>query len=412
MTPRRSGTLLRTIGGIAIASLPTARVGEGVRIISRARSVAGRVATVESGRAAIVPFAPLEGAAVGDRVESAPDALESVLGFGLFGRAIDSGGLALDGGAPIRGTRATVKAHTPFPAERRPIDTALWTGVRAIDGLLSFGRGARVGFFGAPGTGKSSLLESIAAAASVDTVIIALIGERGREAEAWLQRLDRRTTVVCATADRSAGERVRAAEIAIAQACFLRERGLHVVLIVDSLARYAGALRERAVALGEPVGRAGFPPTVWAEIGGFLESAGNCVSGSVTLLATILVDGDEERDPVCVNARAALDGHITLSQALANAGRFPAIDVLASASRTFGAVADVAHRADAAIVRRALAQLAASEDLRAAGVVDRDDPETSRLAQAERALERFLRQTEPQSGVATRAALRELALML
>ena len=412
MTPRRSGTLLRTIGGIAIASLPTARVGEGIRIISRARSIAGRIATVESGRVAIVPFVPLNDVAVGDRVESAPDALESVLGSGLLGRAIDAGGLALDGGGPIRGTRARVTSHPPIPAERRPIDTVLWTGVRAIDGLLSFGRGARVGFFGAPGTGKSSLLEGIAAAAGVDVVVIALIGERGREAQAWLQRLDRRTTVVCATIDRSAGERVRAAEIALAQACFLRERGLHVLLILDSLARYAGALRERAVALGEPIGRAGYPPTVWAEIGGFLESAGNCVGGSVTLLATILVDGDEERDPVCVNARAALDGHIMLSQALAHAGRFPAIDVLASASRTFGAVADAAHRADAAAVRRALARLAASQDLRAAGVVDRDDPETSRQAQVERALDAFLRQTEPQSGASTREALRELARML
>jgi type III secretion protein N (ATPase) len=256
------------------------------------------------------------------------------------------------------------------------------------------------------------LLESIAAGARVDAVVVALIGERGREAEAWLHRIDRRTTIVCATADRSAGERVRAAEIAMAQACFVRERGLHALLIFDSLARYAAALRERAVALGEPVGGGGYPPTVWAEMSRFLESAGNCERGSVTVLATILVDGDEERDPVCVNARAALDGHVALSPSLARAGRFPAIDVLASTSRLLGAVVDEGHRADAATVRLALARIAASEDLRLAGMGARDDPELARLAETERALDAFLRQSEPQPAAATRAALRDLAAMM
>ncbi len=407
------GSIVRTIGDVAIASLPAGRVGDGVSIVSRSRRViGGRIAAVERGRVAIVPFGSLVGIAVGDRVESTPDALDCVLGFGLLGRAIDPSGRALDGGGTICGTRVRVAPTVSSPAQRQSIDAIAWTGIRAIDGLLAFGRGARIGIFGAPGTGKTSLLEMLAAGRCFDAVVIGLVGERGREAEAWLRRIDRRSTVICATADRSAAERVRSAEVTMAQACSLRERGFHVLLILDSLARYAAALRERASALGEPPGRGGYPASVWSEFGRFLESAGNYAHGSVTLVATVLVDGDEERDPVCVNARAALDGHLTLSPSLARAGRFPAIDVLASTSRTMCAVVDARHRDSAAAVRGGLARLAATEDFRAAGLSDRDDPEFARTAEVERALEAFLRQGDLERPDATRAALHGLAALM
>ena len=410
MNARGIGAVIRTIGEIAIASLAGARIGDGVRIVARSqRAIGGRVAAVERGRVAIVPFAPLLGVAAGDRVENAPDALECVLGFGLLGRAVDAEGRPLDGDSPIAGTRTRVNASAPPPACRRPVETIAWTGIRAIDALLTVGRGARIGIFGAPGTGKTALLQSLAGDGDADAVVVGLVGERGREAEAWLRRIDRRSTLICATADRSAAERVRAADVAMAHACFMRERGLHVLLILDSLARYAAALRERASALGEPAGRGGYPASVWSEFGRFLESGGNATRGSVTLMATVLVDGDEERDPVCGNARAALDGHLTLSPSLARAGHFPAIDVLASTSRTMACVVDAQHLADARAVRRALAQLAATAELRAAGFGERDDPDFARLADLERALEAFLRQDEPERAAATRAKLRGLA---
>lgn len=411
MIARGAGAVLRTIGEIAIASLPGCRIGDGVRIVVRSRrTIGGRVAAVERGRVAIVPFAPLLGVAAGDRVETAPEALDCVLGFGLLGRSVDAAGNALDRRSTIGGTRVRVASPAPAPAGRRPIEAIAWTGIRALDGLLTIGRGARIGIFGAPGTGKTSLLESIARGSAADAVVIGLVGERGREAEKWLRRIDRRSTLVCATADRSAAERVRAAELAMAHACFMRERGLDVLLILDSLARYATALRERASALGEPAGRGGYAPSVWSEFSRFLEAAGNAERGSVTLVATVLVDGDEERDPVCVNSRAALDGHVTISPALARAGRFPAIDVLGSASRTMAAVADAEHLTDARAVRQALAQLAATEELRAAGLGDRDDPEFGRLVAIEQALEVFLRQDDgPADPAATLAALRGLA---
>jgi len=406
---RGVGAVLRTIGEITIASLPGARVGDGVRIVARSRRpIGGRIAAVERGRVAIVPFAPLMGVAVGDRVEAAPEALDCVLGFGLLGRAVDAAGSALDRGTPIVGSRARVTSPAPLLAGRRPVDAIAWTGIRALDGLLTIGRGARVGIFGAPGTGKTSLLETLARGSDADAVVVGLVGERGREAEMWLRRIERRSTLVCATADRSAAERVRAAELAMAHACFLRERGFDVLLILDSLARYAAALRERASALGEPAGRGGYPSSLWSEFSRFLESAGNAARGSVTLVATVLVDGDEERDPVCVNARAALDGHVMLSAALARAGRFPAIDVPASASRTMASVVDSEHLADAQTVRRALAGLASTEEIRTAGLVDRDDPEWTRLAEIERALETFLRQDNPADPATTRAELRGL----
>ncbi len=404
------GSVVRAFGPTAIAALPRTCVGDGVRIVRRDGSaLAGRVATVARNRAAIVPFGSLDGVAAGDRVEFAPDVLSSVLGFGLLGRAIDQASRPLDGGRPIRGSVYRVAATVPQPLERRPIGEIFVTGIRAIDAMLTIGRGARVGLFGVPGTGKTTLLERLVEGASADVVVVALVGERGREARRWIERLTGNLTIICATADRSPAERIRAAEIALAQANSLRERGMHVLLLVDSLARYAGALRERANALGEPVGRGGYPPSVWSEFGRYLEAGGNSRTGSITLVASVLADGDDERDPVCVAARAALDGHVVLSAALARAGRFPSIDVVASVSRTMDAVIDDAHRAEATIVREALALLAATEDVRAAGFGGAANPSLARALSAGAELERFFRQTEPVPFALTRAELAALA---
>jgi type III secretion protein N (ATPase) len=409
---RGAGCVVRTLGETVLAALPGARIGDGVYVRAASGAlVAGRVAAVERARVSIAPFGALHGVAVGDRVEVAPDALCCVLGYGALGRALDAAGAALEGRGAVRGLRAPlVRAAAPPPRERLPIDTPFYTGIRAIDGLLTLGRGARVGIFGAPGAGKTTLLETIAASAQGDAVVLGLVGERGREAQAWLERVDRRTTVVCATSDRSAAERVRAAEVALAQADALRRRGLHVVLVLDSLARYAAALREERVALGEPVGRGGYPPGVWAELARFLEGAGNAAPGSITLLATVLSDGDE-RDPLSDAARSLLDGHIALSNELARAGHHPAIDVLASASRTMNAVAGTHQRLDAEAFRAALALLHETKDARALGLAA-DGPELERAAAAEPAMLTFLRQREPSSPCDTLRSLRSVGALL
>jgi type III secretion protein N (ATPase) len=314
----------------------------------------------------------------------------AMLGTAAFGRALDANANPLDGLPPVDGVRVRLGAAAVPPSKRCAIAQPLWTGVRCIDALLTLGRGARIGIFGAPGAGKSMLLEAIVRGTRADAVAIGLIGERGREAAHWIAARDERTTVVCATSDRPANERIRAAEILFAHAEALAARGLHVLVVLDSFARYANALRETLVSRGESVGRGGYPPSVFARTAQLVERAGAFACGSITLIATVLNDGDD-RDPVSENARSLLDGHLQLSLQLAHAGRFPAIDVLASASRTMVSVAGPDHLRSAAGVRAALALLARSEDARSLGF-EPADPATAAAVAAEQALEALLRQ--------------------
>ncbi|HEY2554184.1 MAG TPA: EscN/YscN/HrcN family type III secretion system ATPase [Candidatus Cybelea sp.] len=312
------------------------------------------------------------------------------LGTCALGRAIDAAGRPLDDGPPLCGRAVSIELRPPRPAERAPVVTPMWTGVRVVDGLLTIGCGARIGIFGAPGAGKTTLLEAFVNGCAADAVVVALVGERGREAQQWIARLDERTTLVCATSDRPARERFDAGVVAVAQARVLRERGLSVLLVLDSLARVAAALREIAVASGESSGRGGYPPSVFAELARVVEVAGVLAEGSVTLIATVLNDGDD-RDPVSDGARSLLDGHIALSSALAQAGRFPAVDVLASTSRTMEMVADGTHLHAARTVRRAIAVLERVKDARSLGL-ESHEPAVRAAVAAEDRLEDFLRQ--------------------
>lgn len=313
-----------------------------------------------------------------------------MLGTAALGRALDGAGTPLDGRPAVDGIFVPVDVPAPLPSERHAIGEPLWTGIRCIDALLTIGRGARIGIFGAPGAGKSTLLETIVRGALVDAVVIGLIGERGREAQSWIAARDERTTVICATSDRAASERVRAADLVMAHASALARRGLHVLIVLDSLARYAQALRELAVCSGESVGRGGYPPSVFARMAQLVERAGAFAEGSITLVATVLNDGDDH-DPVSECARALLDGHIQLSPALANAGRFPAIDVLRSASRTAHAVVSPAHLQAAGALRGALGRLEHCSDARSLGIEPTDAATRAAIA-GEDAIEGLLRQ--------------------
>lgn len=312
------------------------------------------------------------------------------LGTCAFGRAIDAHGFPLDGGEALCGRSIAPDLRAPQPRERAPVNAPLWTGIRVIDAILTIGRGSRVGIFGSPGAGKTTFVESIVDGAAVDAVVIALVGERGREAQLWIERLDRRTTIVCATGDRTARERAGAARLAFAQAAALRARGLHVLLVLDSLARFAAAVREIGIAGGEIAGRGGYPPSVFAAMAGLLEVAGALREGSITVVATIIHDGDE-RDPVSEAARSLLDGHVALTARLAQAGRFPAVDVPASASRTMQAVASETHLRAASLVRQAIVTLDRVDDARALGIAPEGRFVRAAIA-AESRLEAFLRQ--------------------
>ncbi len=333
------------------------------------------------------------------------------LGTCALGRAIDATGGPLDHGPLLRGRNVPLELRSPRPNDRVQISTPLWTRIRVVDGLLTIGRGARVGIFGAPGAGKTTLIESIARGCEADAIVVALVGERGREAQRWIERRDDRTTVVCATSDRPALERVTAAQVAVVHAGALRERGLHVLLVLDSLARFAAAAREIATAAGESVGRGGYPPSVFAQMARLVEVAGALDHGSITLVATVINDGDD-RDPVSEAARSLLDGHIALSTRLAQAGRFPAVDVPASASRTMEAVADRSHVQAAQRVRQALALLDRIDDARTLGIEPAERAARIAIA-AESRLEAFLRQGRAASGHgATLTGLMQLGTLL
>ncbi len=389
MIGRPTGTLVAIRGGLAEAELPFARAGDGVRICARGAQIAARVTALHGARAVLAPFGALEGAAAGDRVECDPAVLAVPSGTALLGRAVDAAGAPLDGGPPPRSHRCRAQPALHALAQRRPCDAICWTGVRAIDGPLAIGRGARIGVFGPPGAGKSTLLDAVLRGTEADAVVVGLVGERGREAERRLAQLDRRTTIVCATSDRAAAERVRAAETAFAQADALRARGLHVLLVLDSLARVCAAARELALAAGEPAARGGYPAGVFALLARLLERAGAFGSGSVTLVATVLSDGPDEHDPVSEAARAALDGHLVLSERLVRRGRFPAIDVARSTSRTFAEVANAEHRSAARVLRAAVAALDDSAEARALGLPV-EDPFLVRCVAAESRIARFL----------------------
>jgi FliI/YscN family ATPase len=394
------------------AALLGARTGDGVTIDVAGRgAIPARVVAVERGRTLLAPAGDADGVSVGDLVVRDAFALAAVLGSGLLGRAVDAGGAPLDAAVPPAGRRRPLAVPAPAPKERAPVAEPFWTGIRAIDGPLAFGRGARVGLFGGAGTGKSRLLEALVRGSSADATVVALIGERGREAERWLRCIDARTTVICATSDRPAAERLRAAEFAVAHAVALRERGLHVVLVLDSLARVAAAAREIALAAGEPAGRGGYPASVVARQAALLERAGATRAGTVTLVATVLAEGPADGDPVADAARAALDGHIVLAPRLAAAGWFPAIDVGASASRTFDEIASAAHRRGARAVRAAMAALDASRDARALGLDPAaGDAFLARAIAAEPQLRAFLCQGEaPDAPSRTLMLLGEIA---
>jgi flagellum-specific ATP synthase len=293
-----------------------------------------------SGRLVVMPLGSVAGVRPGARVIRLDRGTRVGVGDALLGRIVDAFGRPLDDmPAPDLAARAPVRAAPPPPVSRRPIEKVFSTGVRAIDALLTLGCGQRVGIFAGAGVGKSTLLGMICRSSTADVNVIGLVGERGREVNDFVRGTlgDEglaRSVVVAATSDQPPLVRARGAEAATAMAEYFRDQGKNVLLVMDSVTRYAMAQREAALATGEPPATKGYPPSVFAALPRLLERAGTSSGeGTITALYTVLVEGDELSDPIADSARSILDGHIVLSRSLAERGHFPAVDVLQSVSR-------------------------------------------------------------------------------
>ncbi len=317
--------------------------------------------------ALLSPLGNMQGISPATEVIPTGEILSVNVGHELLGRVLDGLGQPIDGGPPLRTrTRYPLTADAPNPMTRKIIDHPITLGLRALDGILTCGEGQRMGVFAAAGGGKSTLLSSILKGCSAEVCVLALIGERGREVREFIEHdigKDglRKAVLVVSTSDRSSMERLKAAYTATAIAEYFRDQGKSVLLMMDSVTRFARAQREIGLAAGEPPTRRGFPPSVFSELPRLLERAGNSSKGSITALYTVLVEGDDMTEPVADETRSILDGHIVLSRKLASANHYPAIDIQASVSRVMNSIVSKTHRANAERLRQLLAKYAEIE---------------------------------------------------
>jgi flagellum-specific ATP synthase len=366
------GSLLGFNGLVIEADGPDTRVGELCEIDggTPGQGVCAEVVGFRDGRVLLMPFGHLRGVAVGARIRALGRALRVPVSRSMIGRVIDAFGEPLDGGADIPAESHRDIQRVPInPMHRAPLDEALETGVRAIDGVLPLAKGQRVGVFAGSGVGKSTLLGMMARHVRADVVVVAMIGERGREVGDFLDNAlgaqgRERSVMLVATADQPALVRTHAVHAAHAVAEYFRDLGLDVLLIVDSITRFAMAQREVGLAVGEPPTSRGYPPSVFNLLPQILERGGRIRdSGSISAIYSVLVEGDDMNEPVADHMRAILDGHVVLSRDLAARGQLPAIDLLSSVSRLVSSVASEDEQAIILRVRAIVSTYEASRDL-------------------------------------------------
>jgi flagellum-specific ATP synthase len=365
---RRIGKVERLSGLLVESTGPDCAVGDICELMPRrgaGESMRAEVVALQNGRVMLLPSGDLAGIGLDCDGVATTAASTVPAGTALLGRVVDAFGAPLDGGPwPEAEAQRPLKGAPLNPLGRPPIREVLETGVRAIDTLLTLGRGQRVGIFAGSGVGKSTLLGMVARQMRADVNVIALIGERGREVREFIDKTLgpaglARSVLVVATSDQPAALRIRAAYTATAMAEHFRDSGLDVMLTMDSVTRFAMARREIGLAAGEPATARGYTPSVFAELPRLLERCGtSSAGGSITALYTVLVEGDDLNDPIADALRSILDGHLVLSRALANHGHYPAIDLLHSVSRL---LPDLASAAEQQLARQALALLAAHD---------------------------------------------------
>lgn len=369
---KMSGKVTQVIGLVIESKGPNVSLGELCYIKSRFPNVApipAEVVGFREGLVLLMPIGEMQGIGPGCEVVSAQKTLQVKVGMELLGRVLDGLGNPMDGKGPILSrTEYPLHAEPPDPLQRPRIKDSLYVGVRAIDGLITLGSGQRIGIMAGSGVGKSTLLSMIARNTEADISVISLVGERGREVRDFIER-DlgeeglKRSVVVVATSDKPALVRIKGAMTATAIAEYFRDQGRRVVLMMDSVTRFAMAQREVGLTIGEPPATRGYTPSVFALLPRLLERAGTSARGSITGIYTVLVDGDDMNEPIADAVRSILDGHIVLSRAIAAQNHFPAIDILASVSRVMSDVVTKEHREAAQHMRALMAVYKEAEDL-------------------------------------------------
>ncbi|WP_203140627.1 flagellar protein export ATPase FliI [Marinobacter mangrovi] len=364
-------------------------------------SVEAEVVGFEDDRVYLMPLTAIEGLRPGARVVPLSSASRVPVGPELLGRVINGSGVPLDGGGPLRAeAQVGLAGEIINPLHRAPVRQSLDVGIRAINSLLTVGQGQRLGLFAGSGVGKSMLLGMMTRFTDADITVVGLIGERGREVKEFIEDIlgDEglaRSVVVASPADDSPLMRLRAAMLTTRIAEYFRDRGKRVLLLMDSLTRYAQAQREIALAVGEPPATKGYPPSVFAKLPQLVERTGNGKpgGGSITAFYTVLTEGDDQQDPIADAARAILDGHIVLSRSLAEEGHYPAIDVEASVSRVMPQVTANEHFRKAQEFKQVFARYQQARDLISVGAYVRgSDPETDYAIERIDDMRAFLRQ--------------------
>lgn len=363
-----TGKVTKVIGLGIESQGPMANIGDICRIKHNKKEVLTEVVGFKEGSLLHMPLGTIEGIGQGCKVLTRHEKLSIKVGEGLLGKVVDWQAMPLDEETLTLSEEIPLENKSPNPLTRKRIKEQMTLGIKAIDGILSVGKGQRIGIFAGSGVGKSTLLGSIARNALSDINVIALIGERGREVREFLEKDLKeeglsRSIVVVATSDQPALVKLKAAMTATAIAEYFREQGKDVLLMMDSLTRYAMAQREIGLSVGEPPVSRGYPPSVFAMMPKLLERAGTSEKGSITGLYTVLVDGDDFDEPITDTARGILDGHILLSRKLANKGHYPAIDVLGSISRVMNDIVTEEHALLARELKRHLAIYREAEDI-------------------------------------------------
>lgn len=369
-TWRWQGRVLEAVGQTIESSGPLCSVGECCEILDgNGQPHLAEVIGFRGRNVLSMPIESTEGIRFGDKVSALGTLPYLEAGEALIGRVLNASGQPIDGGLrPATRVAVSLDRNVPNPLDRAPIRQSLGTGIRAIDGMLTVGRGQRIGIFGGSGVGKSTLIGMMTRNSEADVIVVGLVGERGREVGEFLEDSlgpegRKRSVVLVSTSDQSPLLRLRAALSATAVAEYFAHQGKHVLLVLDSLTRFAMAAREIGLAAGEPPTAKGYTPSVFNRLARLVERAGQFRKGSITAFYTVLMEGDDQQEPIVDAARSFLDGHIFLSRELAAEGWYPPIQILDSVSRLMPAIITGEHKAAAALMRRMLAVYARSEDL-------------------------------------------------
>ncbi|TXH96486.1 MAG: flagellar protein export ATPase FliI [Pseudomonas sp.] len=404
--PVVEGRLLRMVGLTLEAQGLRAALGSRCLVINDGSyhpvQVEAEVMGFAGGKIYLMPVGPLAGIAPGARVVPLPDTGRLPMGMSMLGRVLDGAGRALDGKGGMKAEDwVPMDGPTINPLKRHPISEPLDVGIRCINGLLTVGRGQRLGLFAGTGVGKSVLLGMMTRFTEAEIIVVGLIGERGREVKEFIDEIlgeegIKRSVVVASPADDAPLMRLRAAQYCTRIAEYFRDKGKNVLLLMDSLTRYAQAQREIALAIGEPPATKGYPPSVFAKLPKLVERAGNAEAGggSITAFYTVLSEGDDQQDPIADAARGVLDGHFVLSRRLAEEGHYPAIDIEASISRVMPAVVSPEHLQQAQRFKQLWSRYQQSRDLISVGAyVPGGDADTDLAIARQPVMARYLRQS-------------------